>query len=126
MTTRQAVWNALNVPELTDQLPGGLRAGGSLTGPPTKRPFAVYRMNVTNPSLRGDDDVEARDETVEVWVHDDPGSYVRIEAILETVEALLKASAALRCRYNAESAELADDEMKTIVKNISLTCSERS
>lgn len=124
MSVRQKTHTALNVPTLTNLLPGGLHAGGSLTGPPSARPWAVYRVQNINPALRGDDNTQAKDTVLEVWVYDDPGTFTRIEAALDVVEVLIVGSAELRCRYIGTSNELPDDELKAIFKNISFQVGE--
>lgn len=116
MTVRDKVYAALNQPSLTNQLPGGLFAAGSMTGSVSQRPWAVYRINDETSQLRGDEEDAAKRTSAQVWVYDEPGSFKRIEQILETVLVLMKNASGLRTRWLGTSAELPDDEFKAIVK----------
>lgn len=126
MTVRQAAYDVLNVAPVTTQLPGGLVAGGSLTGKVALRPFAVYRVQEATPVLRGDDGTERRQNVLQVWVYDEPGSYARIEAILRTIETQLVQATTLRAIWLSDSAELPDEDQKAIVKNSSYVVREIS
>jgi hypothetical protein len=124
MTVRQATYNVLNVAPITTQLPGGLKAAGSLTGKVALRPFAVYRIQEASPQLRGDDATARRQNILQVWVYDEPGSYARIEDILRLVEAQLVQATTIRCVWIGDSGELPDEEQKAIVKNSSYAIRE--
>lgn len=70
----------------TDRLPAeSFFAGGSLEGPPDNRPFAVLRME---PEGRG----PFKGISVargSLWVHDEPGTYLTIDQILQVSRDIL-------------------------------------
>jgi hypothetical protein len=51
---------------------------------PTARPFAVIRIVDGPPSIS-----KATQPRVEIWVHDDRGSYLRIDEVLDLLEDIL-------------------------------------
>lgn len=119
MTVRTSVYGVLNVTPLTSLAPGGLHSAAALVGAVPTRPYVVYRMQDELPTLNGDDRNERSTTIVQVWAYDDPGSYVKIEAILKVVRGLFENAAGLRARWAGDSVELADDEQKAITKNAS-------
>lgn len=58
-------------------------ASGSLDEAPA-RPFGTFRLALTQPGLTVRSPI--RPVSLEVWVHDDKGSYLRIDRILDSVE----------------------------------------
>lgn len=94
---------------------------GGLTGSPANKPFIIpkfgtrVRRNPEGPYT----------ETLEVWIHDEPGDYLRIDAILGVVKDRLHGQVALpgavQCRWEGNSGDLADDGYGTIVKTTSFT-----
>lgn len=116
MSVRSKLFSAVNISSVLTKAPGGIHAGGSLTGAPVTRPFIVYRVQVEDPALRGDDGDEATRTTAEFWVYDDPGTYTRVEDVLATLKTVLASVTSLRCTWLGTSPELSDDQMKAIVK----------
>lgn len=100
--------------------------GGSVTAPPANKPFIVIRQGT---EVRGPyPGISAT--TVSVWVHDEPGDYLRIGQALKAIRAALVgagghtaatpgATGGVACRWAGESDDLADDFLKTIVRNAS-------
>jgi hypothetical protein len=94
-------------------------AAGALDGPqPT--PFMVIRWGNTN---RGIGPVNSSECTL--YVHDDPGDYGRISAILSRARAVMSALAAsgvaanwiIDVQWQGDSGDLADDVYKTVMRN---------
>lgn len=57
-----------------------------------------------------------------LWVHDEPGSYLRIDAIIKALKALdvqVAVPGGVACRWIGDSTELADDGFHTITRNTS-------
>ena len=87
--------------------------------PPHARPFGVYYLDrenyVFNPTA-----VRARILTVQVWCHDEPGDYYRIDQVLDRVREVLEATPHqddfLEIRLSFKSADLFDDLLKTIMR----------
>lgn len=128
MSVRQNVYNVLNHSSVTTLLAdgaSGIHAGASLTGVPYPLPYLVYRVQTSVSELRGDDGDQAALTTVEVWVYDKPGTYKIIEQVLDAVKARFAVSDVLRSRWNGDSIELSDDELKAVVKYGSYGVAER-
>lgn len=57
----------------------------------------------------------------EVWVYDEPGSYDRIDTIIDLLHGELVGPVPepgkVSCEWAGDSGELADDQMKAIVRN---------
>lgn len=92
-----------------------VHGSGSLEGSPA-RPFIMLRFG---PTVRGAYAGTSQTE-LQVWVHDEPGDYLRIQAILQAVRAALEgvvASAGAHvARWQGESQDLADDGYGTITR----------
>jgi len=94
----------------------------SITETPVK-PFGVYRLSGTGPSVtRRSASKEVR---LELWIHDVPGSYVRIDRLLSSLEstfnAVVHASAdedesISQAAYDSRSPDLEDSGFKSICK----------
>lgn len=130
MTVREKIYGAMagHAPllALLAEGEGSIRQGGSLVGRIDARPFIVYRIQERFPTLRGDDAVEVLHTNVEIWVYDEPGSFTRIEAILDVTMALVPTIVGLKSIFRGVSGELPDDEMKAFTKNVVYECSERT
>lgn len=70
--------------------------------------------------------MEVLHTNVEIWVYDEPGSFTRIEAILDVTMALVPTIVGLKSIFRGVSGELPDDEMKAFTKNVVYECSERT
>lgn len=90
---------------------------GSLEEAPGVRPFIMIRAGFES---RGPfPGVSTRNATL--WVHDDPGDYMRIDNIMKLCRAALEGpvseSGGVACRWAGDSTELADEGFKTICRN---------
>jgi hypothetical protein len=81
----------------------------------------IYRLQSKQPILRDDERAVTTFDGLEVWVYDEPGSYDRIEELLEEIrvelEGQISVPGAIACSWQGDSVELSDDQMKAIVKN---------
>lgn len=92
-------------------------SAGAVTGRPDTTPFIVIRLGLTSPRV-GD----ARECEGSIWVHDDPGSYDRIDNILNIIENVLDIGPvpeikAISCEWTGRSSDFSDDVFQTITKN---------
>jgi hypothetical protein len=62
---------------------------GSITTPPSARPFMMIRYLDSLVELRDDGKVRADKEIVQFWVYDGPGSYGKINDALRVIEDFL-------------------------------------
>jgi hypothetical protein len=120
---REWLYDTLRInPSLTAFIPSSSMYGASaLTGSPPSRPFLVIRVNEEASELNEDDrPVVSRREAV-IWVYDEPGSYKRIDASLVAIRNILtgqvKAPSAISCRWQGDSTELVDDDLKAVTRN---------
>lgn len=91
---------------------------GSLGGePPKVRPFVVIRLLPRRTGLNGGGKPVAHLQACEVWIHDDPGSYVGIDAGID----LLRTLANDLVRWEGDSQDLSDQSWQTITKNSTFT-----
>lgn len=94
-------------------------AAGSLEGSPA-RPWIVIRTGDESSRLRDDRSSVASQLRASVWVYDEPGSYLRIDAILTHVRRVLLAmpgdASAICCEWAGDGPELGDDELKAILR----------
>ena len=106
---------------------GSIMSGGSLTGTPKDRPFIVIRVQDETPELRDDGKAVASSRNCAIWVYDEPGSYDRIDDIIEAIQATLQGQvvtigaddfgAGIAAIWSGDSPELADDELAAITRN---------
>jgi hypothetical protein len=105
-------------PDFTDRCPGGIYEIGSIisTQKPKDRPFSVLRLSFTQgriPQL-------AKVAYAAVWVHDNPGTYVNIDAALVAARKALEAAPAqenfLQAKWLEDSIDFRDDDLGTIVR----------
>lgn len=85
-----------------------------------ERPFAVIRLGIDTPEVHQREG--ATSTTATIWVHDDPGSYIRIDGLLKTIRDAIIAKSDLsgagifEAIWIGDGPDLADDGRKTIVK----------
>lgn len=102
-------------------------SAGALDAPPP-RPFAVLRLRDGPAS-----DVRSLQPTLEVWIHDERGSYTRIDDILEQVKQKLSAATPMEnathrivdVRWIGDSPDLVDEGYNTNTKWTSFTLTGR-
>lgn len=92
---------------------------GSLDTVPPHKPFMVLRNDAAIPLLNDGDAPLIADKTLFVWIHDEPGSYARIDGLLDIVRGILvgQVTDAVACTWSGDSGDLADDTFKTITRN---------
>lgn len=92
------------------------------------KPFGVYRISGSGPTLTRRS--KSKEVRVELWVHDVPGSYLRIDKLLNeletTFDAVVHASAAegesiSQMAYDSRSPDLDDSGFGTICKAVIFT-----
>lgn len=111
-----------SITDISTLAPGGIYGAGSLKGnPPTERPFIVINSGTEVPELVDGDSPVSTSRVAGVYVHDQPGSYVRIDQILLLVRAELVGQvstlpSAIACVWIGDSGELADDVYGTLMK----------
>lgn len=80
-----------------------------------KKPFVVFRMHNAYVFQLG------HRKMVQVWYHDEPGDYSRIDQMMEHGKAALEAIPPhdnfLELRWFEDSVDLKDDDMGTICRN---------
>ena len=120
---RKVVFQALRSdPELSTLIGDRIWMRGSTVDgiPQTETPYIVYNFNGrfrTGPSA-----LKATRHTIQVWVHDDPGDYFRIDQILDRVRAALESVEAgnpvgfLEIRFFETGPDIWDDLVKHIVR----------
>jgi hypothetical protein len=111
------------VTESSEELVDVGSSGSFLADNLPARPFAVIRLGVTSPGM-----AHIKRGTAEIWIHDDPGSYDRIDAILKSVYDRLNGAEHLTdeagnelmsSTWRGTSGDLNDPGFRTITKNIS-------
>lgn len=99
---------------------------------PQARPFIILRWGSTNVGLNDwDTGVGSNLRQLVVWVHDDPGDYVRIDQALDRVRTVLTLVRGTytgttgkyigQATWNGDSDDLKDDIVGTITRNSSFT-----
>lgn len=96
---------------------------------PQARPFVVLRWQNTVPGLGDDDTRWVNTRRLQVWAHDDPGDYDRIDQILQRVRVVLKqlvgvntgesGSWIAETNWEGDSDDLSDEAVGTITRNSS-------
>ena len=91
---------------------------GSLEGAPDVKPFLMLRLEADSPELNDGDAPLITSRTLTVFVHDEPGSYVRIEQMLAMLRTALvgQVPSAVACTWLGDTGDLADDTFKTITR----------
>lgn len=95
---------------------GSVFAGGSMEDAPALKPFVILRFLPRVPALPED---AAHFQRAEVWCHDEPGSYLRIDQALSLAEAALVGPATgsgIYAEWEGQGTDLFDDGWKTITR----------
>lgn len=124
MDLRKVIFRALKGdPELHDLVGDRIFQRGSTPDgiPPTEVvPYIVY--NLGQGFNKGPSALRARTQSLQVWVHDEPGDYYRIDTILERAKVVLEAVDAgdpvgfLEIRHVETSQDLWDNLLKHLVR----------
>lgn len=100
-----------------------IRASGSLKAPPSRKPYIVIRTGAETEELNDGDAPLVTSQSATIWIHDEPGSFDRIDSILALVrDALIGAVTSpngIACIWQGNSGELADASLGTITRNSS-------
>jgi hypothetical protein len=126
MTWRGYVWEKLRADAgLTAIVPvDSVFASGSMEEVPADKPFIVLRFDPATPAIK-----PAMIQDFSVWVHDDPGSYARIDQVLGIIRTMLPGpvpdDGGILIEWQGDSPELADDIRETIVRNASFRLAGR-
>jgi hypothetical protein len=120
MNVREWLYQTLtNTVPLAAQVADRIYGAGSMETATRDKPYIVIRLEPSLPTLK-EGIVDQQD--VSVWVHDEPGSYVRITELLGIIRTALtstdrKVNGFIACQWQGDSADLADDLLGTIVRN---------
>lgn len=96
--------------------------GGSLTEVPARRPFVILRFGVEQSDMWDGDGPAATSQYLTVYIHDEPGDYLRINEITLAIRAALQGPVAdgvggISALWQGDSQDLADDVYGTIMRN---------
>lgn len=96
-----------------------IQAAGSLEARENVKPFIVFRLGADAPELNDADAPYVTGQDAAVWVHDEPGSYKRIDTIIQAVRTALvgQVPTAIAATWQGDSGELSDPDQGTIVRN---------
>lgn len=98
--------------------------GGSAEGRKDDIPFIIFKVGADVPELEGDMRAHASSTFSEIWIHDNPGSYARINRLLSHLKEAIEgptdsASGGVACTWQGNSPELSDEGYGTIARYIS-------
>lgn len=100
---------------------GSLYGSGALQGAPAAKPFVVLRFGVERPLLKDGFNPVATGQFLTVYVHDNPGDFLRINQILAAVRVALVGQVigpgGICVEWLGDSDDLADDVYKTNMRN---------
>lgn len=103
-------------------LPGGIHAARGFDHVPVDKPFLVHRFSTNRPDIMDGNKAVASTQYVWVWVHDDPGSYTKVDDGLERAKAVLQGltgspgSGVNTVRWVDSSDDLFDPDMGTVCR----------
>ena len=113
-------YTQLSTPALVAMVPGGIHQTTELVRAPDVKPFLTYRTIANVPQLRGDDQDHAIQENYLVFVHDEEGDYLQIDAVLEALRQLFKSvngdPEVISVTWLENSEDLRDADMGTIMR----------
>lgn len=107
-------------------LPGGVYQAESFDEVhpvPQEKPYLVHRAGEPDSMIREDEVPVIISQPFTLWVHDRPGTYDNIDAVLERLRTTLGTAVGavgepvFRARWLGSSGDLVDDAMGTIVRN---------
>jgi hypothetical protein len=125
MNWRQWIYErlALSAPLLAVIPENRIFSSGSLEGQVVSKPFLMIRTGLETPEIEDDGQPVASSAQATVWVHDNPGSYVRIDSLLLIVRSSLIApitsGQGVACIWQGNSNEFSDNTLGTITRNAS-------
>lgn len=108
-------------PAVTQSVPAVDIIGSGSAVMPKRRPCIVIRMEEDGKAFRGAE--SARNRQATIWVHDDFGSFLRIDAILGAIKLALEGAPAapgvVCAEWQGDSIDLNDADQGTLVRNSS-------
>lgn len=112
----------VNDPTLEGIFGARMYQGESMTTSVIEKPFLVYTIgNATNELLSEDDDQPQR-QFFQIYIHDEPADYTRIDDAIDAVKKLLVNSTdngdVINVLYLETSRDLDDETMGTIMRYI--------
>lgn len=95
---------------------------GSMTGAPANKPFVVLTFGPETSEFNDGGRSAATGQIMSAYVHDEPGDYQQIGAILLAIRDTLVGPVAdvingTFCQWQGDSSDLADDKFGTIMRN---------
>jgi hypothetical protein len=126
---RELIFGALTASApLTAEIPAARWIAGGAVDEPPARPFAVVRITDSPPTPHG-----TAQPSVQIWVHDDRGSYVRIDKILKLIRAALESAVPMEnttdrivcVEWQGDSPDLTDEGYNTNTRNSGYTLTGR-
>lgn len=101
----------------------GTRIYSTLETAPDERPFIVIRSGVTQ---RQPDQVDVNAQDVVLWVYDGPGSYTRIDNVINAIKAALDGPVTdpngIAAQWSGDSVDLSDDAWGVVVRTSTFRC----
>jgi hypothetical protein len=93
----------------------------SIDGAPRIKPFIMYRQTSDVQRFRGDDGDLVRSSGFMIFVHDEPGDYLRIDSVIDRLKVLFQditdqPNRIIRSTWVETSDDLRDDDMGTILR----------
>lgn len=109
------------VPETDAAVQERFFAAGSMTSATTPKPFVVYLLGNSTDQQLADEDYDADRQFWQVWVHDRPADYTKIDAIQDRIRAIFKNGQSvpdkvLTTIHLERSRDFDDEILKTIFK----------
>lgn len=129
MTLRQYVYQLITGDDVLNGL--GITTDSTFSthtvDTPQVRPLCILRWQATSPGIQSGDNSPINQQVLQVWVHDELGSYVRIDRALRRVRTLLTSLVGVNVgeatewlsavKWEGDSDDLSDDTMRTTTKN---------
>lgn len=88
--------------------------------PPQHKPYVVLKLGETERAFSGDGEVLAARTFAQIWVHDDPGSYLAIDAVILEARAALEGdvsdSEVIRAEWLETSGDMEDPSLGTVMR----------
>lgn len=104
--------------------PDSIYGSGGIEDSPAGKPFIMIRLGDASPTVVPG----ISRQLVQVWAHDHPGDYLRIDDILRRVRGDLEGPMAggVRCEWRGMSFDLVDDGFATATKYATFNISAKS
>lgn len=120
MDWRQWLFDQLTAALVTPEIVDAVYAAGAVPANPSARPFIVIALGEETSDLQDGFQTAASSQASTLWIHDNPGSYGRIDRILKLVRSVIAGQVseegAIACVWQGDSGELSDDVYNTIVR----------